>query len=30
LRKRQNDRTWNGTRGTSIDGIQRYKISAIE
>src|SRR5229473_8162756 len=26
----QNDRTWNGTRGISSDGIQRHKVRAVE
>src|SRR5215470_9083503 len=25
-----NDRTWNGTRGIPSDGIQRYKVRAVE
>jgi hypothetical protein len=28
--KLHNDRTWNGTRGTSSDGIQRHKVRAVE
>jgi hypothetical protein len=30
LRRNRNERTRHRTRGTSSDGIQRYKIGAVE